>query len=183
VKQEAGGGKQEATRKPTRRPARPRISIIVAYAANRVIGNAGRIPWHLSEDLRRFRRITMGHHIVMGRKTWESIGRLLPGRKHLILSREPGYDVPGALVVSSIEAAIASAQDDSEIFVVGGSEIYALALPLAQRILATEIEQDFNGNVHFPQVDRSDWRETARESRQDAASGLRFSFLTLERRN
>jgi dihydrofolate reductase len=141
------------------------------------------MPWHLSDDLKRFRRLTMGHHIVMGRKTWESIGRLLPGRKHIIVSRRPGYQVPGAQVVASIEAAIAAAQADSEIFVIGGGEIYALALPLAQRILATEIEQDFEGGTHFPPIDPAAWRETARESAQDPLSGLRYRFVTLERRD
>jgi dihydrofolate reductase len=160
----------------------PLVSIIVAYAANRVIGRDGKMPWHLSDDLKRFRRLTMGHHIVMGRRTWESIGRLLPGRKHIIVSRQPGYRVPGAQVVASIEAAIAAAQADSEVFVIGGGEIYALALPLAQRILATEIEEDFEGGVRFPRIDLSAWRETAREHHHDPATGLRYSFVTLERR-
>lgn len=182
MKREAGGERREATRNPARKPARPRISIIVAYAANRVIGRDGKMPWHLSDDLKRFRQLTMGHHIVMGRKTWESIGRLLPGRKHIIVSRQSGYEVAGAQVVTSIEAAITAARGDDQVFVIGGGEIYAVALPLAQRILATEIEQEFEGGAHFPKIDLSGWRETARERRQDPASGLRYSFVTLERK-
>jgi len=160
--------------------ARPRISIIVAYAANRVIGRDGKMPWHLSEDLKRFRRLTMGHHIVMGRKTWESIGRLLPGRKHIIVSRKSGYDVPGAKVVDSLEAAIAAAPDDSEIFVIGGGDIYALVLPIADRIYATEIDRKYEGDTHFPELEEGKWRETTRETHEDAASGLRYCFVTLE---
>jgi dihydrofolate reductase len=118
----------------------------------------------------------------MGRKTWESIGRLLPGRHHIIVSRQPGYQVPGAQVVDSVGAAIAAAGSNSEVFVIGGAEIYALALPFADRILATEIEREFEGNVHFPGIDRETWRETARESGEDPASGLCYSFVTLERR-
>jgi dihydrofolate reductase len=162
--------------------AHPRISIIVAYAANRVIGRDGKMPWHLSEDLKRFRRLTMGHHIVMGRKTWESIGRLLPGRSHIIVSRKSGYDVPGAKVVDSLEAAIAAARDDSEIFVIGGGELYALVLPIADRIYATEIARKYEGDTYFPELEEGKWRETVRETHEDAASALRYSFVTMERR-
>lgn len=139
------------------------------------------MPWHLSEDLKRFRQLTMGHHIVMGRKTWESIGRLLPGRNHIIISRRPGYKVPGARVVGSIDAAIAAAGDDSEIFIIGGGEIYALVLPIADRILATEIDGKFEGDTYFPELAKGVWRETMRENREDAASGHRHCYVTLER--
>ncbi|MGQ0578744.1 MAG: dihydrofolate reductase [Betaproteobacteria bacterium] len=162
-------------------PQSPRISIIVAYAANRVIGKDGKMPWRLSEDLKRFRQLTMGHHIVMGRKTWESIGRLLPGRSHIIISRRPGYQVAGASVVDSIDAAIAAAGNDSEIFVIGGGEIYALAIPIADRILATEIDGKYEGDTYFPRLAKGIWRETTREDREDAASGRRYCFVTLER--
>jgi dihydrofolate reductase len=181
VRRKRRGARREATQNTSLRSARPRISIIVAYAANGVIGKDGKMPWHLSDDLRRFRRLTMGHHIVMGRKTWESIGRLLPGRSHIIVSRSARYRAPGAQVVDTISAAIAAAQDDSEIFIIGGGEIYALALPVADRILATEIDRDFEGDTRFPALDHRAWRETARESREDPASGLRYSFITLER--
>ncbi|MGH8759031.1 MAG: dihydrofolate reductase [Burkholderiales bacterium] len=162
--------------------AHPRISIVVAYAANRVIGSGGKIPWRLPEDLKRFKALTMGHHIVMGRKTWESIGRLLPGRKHIIISRKAGYDVPGAKVVDSFDAAIVAASADSDIFIIGGGETYASALHIADRILATEIDREYQGDACFPEFEKGHWRETARESREDAASGLRYCFVTLERR-
>ena len=167
---------------PIPNPASPRISIIVAYAANRVIGKDGRIPWHLSEDLRRFRQLTMGHHIVMGRKTWESIGRLLPGRKHIIISRRPGYQVAGARVVDSIDAAIAEAGDDSEIFIIGGGEIFDVTLPIADRIEATEINRDFEGDTFFPEIAIGEWQETARESSIGQNGGLPYSHVTLDRR-
>ena len=166
---------------PIPNPASPRISIIVAYAANRVIGKNGGMPWHLSEDLKRFRQITMGHHIVMGRKTWESIGRVLPGRKLIIISRKSGYDVAGAKVVDSLDAAISAARGDSEIFIIGGGEIYALVLPIADRILATEIDRKYEGDTYFPELDKEIWRETARELPRDDADRFGYSFVTYER--
>ena len=139
------------------------------------------MPWHLSEDLKRFRQITMGHHIVMGRKTWESIGKVLPGRKHIIISRKPGYDAAGAKVVDSLNAAIAAAQGDSEIFVIGGGEIYALVLPIADRILATEIDRQYEGDTYFPELEKGIWREAARELRHDEADGFAYRFVTYQR--
>lgn len=150
-------------------------------ARNRVIGKDGALPWRLPEDLKRFKALTMGHHIVMGRKTWESLGRPLPGRHHVIVSRSPGYAVPGATVARSIDAAITACGDDDEIFVIGGGEIYALALPAADRILLTEIEQEFEGDTWFPALPPGEWRESERLLGQDAATGLAYSFLTLER--
>ena len=158
-----------------------RISILVAMARNRVIGKEGQLPWHLSADLKRFKQLTMGHHIVMGRKTWESIGRLLPGREHVIISRQTGYAVPGAKVVRSLDAALAEAQDDREVFIIGGGEIYALALPVTDRILLTEIDRDFDGDAWFPQLPEGAWKETDRVRSMDEASGLEFSYVTLER--
>src|SRR5450755_1190664 len=108
-----------------------RVSILVAVAENGVIGRGGKLPWHLADDLRRFKQLTMGHTIVMGRKTWESIGRALPGRRMIVISRQAGYHVEGAQVAGSLENAlqIAEAAGDDETFVIGGSEIYRLALP------------------------------------------------------
>jgi dihydrofolate reductase len=150
-------------------------------AKNRVIGRDGALPWHLPEDLKRFRQLTMGHHIVMGRKTWESLGRLLPGRHHVIVSRSPGYAVPGATVAGSVDAAIAACGGDDEVFVIGGGEIYALALPVADRILLTEIEQDFDGDAYFPALRSGQWRESERVRGKDPSTGLAYSFVTLER--
>lgn len=143
--------------------SRPLVSIIVAIAQNRVIGREGKLPWHISEDLKRFRALTMGHHIVMGRRTWESISRLLPGRHHVIVSRRSGYAVAGATVVSSFDEAIAASAGDSEVFVIGGAEIYARALAVADRIYATEIAREFEGDVRFPELDRTQWREVKAE--------------------
>lgn len=162
-------------------PHPPRISIIVACATNRIIGVGGKMPWHLPGDLRRFKQITMGHTIVMGRKTWESIGRLLPGRRHVIVTRQPGYGVAGATVVHSIDAAISAARDDREIFIIGGSEIYALALPETDRILLTEIKKDFEGDAFFPEITAGEWREIGRANMQDDASGVQYDFVTMER--
>jgi dihydrofolate reductase len=161
--------------------AHPRISIIVAYAANRIIGSRGQMPWRLPEDLKRFRQITMGHAIVMGRKTWESIGRLLPGRHHVIISRRPGYTVPGATVVASLGDAIAACADESDVFIIGGGEIYRLALPLSDRIYATEIEGSFEGDAFFPLPDMAIWKETRREPGRDENSSMRYSFVTFDR--
>ncbi len=170
------------TQSPIPNPAFPRISIIVAYAANRVIGLCGKMPWHLPEDLKRFRQITMGHAIVMGRKTWESIDRLLPERRHVIVSRRPGYAVPGATVVASLDKAIAVCADESDVFVIGGGEIYRLALPLSDRIYATEIDGSFEGDAFFPLLDRDLWQETRREARRDDNTSMRYSFVTFDRK-
>jgi dihydrofolate reductase len=150
-------------------------------ARNRVIGKGGKLSWHLLADLKRFKQFTMGHHIVMGRKTWESIGRLLPGREHVIITRQRDFSVPGAKVVGSLEAAIAAAGNDAEVFVIGGGEIYALALPIADRILLTEIDHDFDGDTFFPMLSETEWQETGRTSLKDEASGLTYSYVTLER--
>ncbi len=147
----------------TKASARPRISIIVAYASNRVIGAGGKMPWHLSEDLKRFKALTMGHTIIMGRKTWESLGRLLPGRRHIIISRKSGYAIPGALTVAALDAAIAACAGEVEVFVIGGGEVYKLAVPIADRILATEIATEFAGDTFFPAIDFRQWRQIGTE--------------------
>lgn len=138
------------------------ISIIAAVSRNNVIGHGGRLPWRIPEDLRAFKRRTTGHFVVMGRKTFDSIGKPLPGRKLLILSRRQGLEIPGVLVVSSFEEAVAVAQgeNEQELFVAGGEEIYRIALPVAHRIYLTRIEQDYEGDIFFPEVDWSNWQQT-----------------------
>lgn len=144
-------------------------------ARNRVIGANGAIPWHLPEELKRFRSLTMGHHLIMGRKTWESIGRLLPGRETVIVTRQAGYRVPGAKVVHSFDEAVAACGDDGEIFVIGGAELYAQALPRAGRLYLTTVEADVTGDTVMPEFDAADWREVSSES--FAADGRhRYSF-------
>lgn len=158
---------------------KPRISIIVAMAKNRVIGANNQLPWHLSADLKRFKALTMGHHIIMGRKTWESFGRLLPGRRHVIVSRQPGYSVAGAQVVHSLDAAIAACTGDDEIFVIGGGEIYRQALPVTDRIYLTEIIREFDGDTRFPELDKALWRLTERTPGRN--HDIDYAFCNYER--
>jgi dihydrofolate reductase len=158
----------------------PRVTLVVAVAANGVIGDQGRLPWHLPEDLKRFRQLTMGHTIVMGRKTWESIGRLLPGRRTVIVTRQPDYRVEGATVVHGLDDALATARGEEEVFVIGGNEIFAAAFPRADRLQVTEIDADFPGDTTFPDYDRGEWREVSRESHR-TADGLAFHFVVYER--
>ena len=149
--------------------ARPRLNLIVAWSHGRVIGRSGHLPWHLPEDLRHFKRITMGHPIVMGRRTWESIGRALPGRRSIVVTRNPSWAAPGAERAPSLAQAVAMCEGASELFVIGGAALFAEALGQAQRLFLTEIDADFEGDTFFPQVDLSAWRETAREHLAPAA--------------
>jgi len=140
------------------------ISIIVAMAKNRVIGAKGAIPWHLPEELKRFKHLTLGHHIIMGRKTWESIGRPLPGRTSVIVTRQRGYRVPGAKVVHSLDEAIAACGADDEIFVIGGAELYAQAFSRAGRLYLTTVNAETPGDTLMPDYAAGDWREVSAES-------------------
>jgi dihydrofolate reductase len=157
-----------------------RVSLIVAMAKNRVIGANGRLPWHLSSDLKRFKALTMGHHIIMGRKTFESIGRLLPGRTTIVITRNPGWKFEGAVVADSLQRALDLASGDSEVFVIGGQEVFREALPLADRIYLTEIDRDFEGDTFFPEL-LFQWREMSRETLKDEASRLVYTNRTLDR--
>ena len=159
----------------------PNIYLIAAVAANGVIGANGGLPWQLPEDLRHFKRMTQGHAVIMGRKTRESIGRPLAGRKNVVVSRQAGYAAPGASVAPSLEAALALCAEQEIVFVIGGSELYRAALPLADALLLTEIQRDFAGDRHFPEFDRRQWKETARQA-QVAADGMRFDFVRYVRR-
>ena len=148
-------------------------------AQNRVIGRANGLPWKLSADLKRFKSITMGNHIVMGRKTYESIGRLLPGRTTVIVSRQEGYGVEGAVVVSSLEEAIALSDD---LFVIGGGQIYEKALPLAERIYLTRVAAEVEGDTYFPEVDWEGWKLFEEESHPaDEKNDHSYTFETWER--
>src|SRR5438105_9959905 len=121
----------------------PRIYLVAAVAANGVIGRNGQLPWHLPEDLKHFKRLTLGHPVIMGRKTWESLGRPLPGRENIVISRSAGYDAPGAAVASSLGAALAFCMEESVAFVIGGEAIFADALPVAAGLVLTEIRRDY----------------------------------------
>ena len=159
---------------------RPRISIIVAVGANGVIGSDGQLPWRLPEDLKRFRALTMGHAMVMGRRTFDSIGRPLPGRRSIVVSRQRDLEIEGATVTSSLDAAIAAAGNDPEVFVIGGGEIYAASLSTADRLLVTEVDASPDGDTHFPTIDATIWRESARE-RHVTDDGLAYAFVDYER--
>ena len=163
---------------------RPQLSLIAALAANGTIGRDNAMPWHLPEDLKRFRALTTGHPIIMGRKTWDSLGRPLPGRTSIVVSRQTGLVIPGAVVVPSLDAAIdaaAAAEGGEHAFVIGGAQLYAQALPRVDRLLLTELADAFDGDTLFPAFDRSDWIETAREPGVSAA-GLRYAFADYRRR-
>ncbi|MEW5788901.1 MAG: dihydrofolate reductase [Pseudomonadota bacterium] len=155
-------------------------NLIVAMARNRVIGVNNSLPWRLSEDLKHFKALTMGHHIIMGRKTYESIGKPLPGRTTVIVTRDPAYRVAGCLTVHSVPAAIDACGADPEIFFVGGAELYTQVLPLADRLYITEIQADYPGDAHFPDFSGGPWRETARECHVNA-EGLGFHFVVYQR--
>jgi dihydrofolate reductase len=147
---------------PSPFPLRPsRISIIAAMAKNRVIGANNAIPWHLPGELKMFKTITMGHHIIMGRNTWESIGRLLPGRTTVVVTQRPGYVIPGAIVAASLDDAIAACGNDDDIFVIGGAQLYAAALPRADRIYLTEVAADVAGDTYMPDFDLAQWHSHA----------------------
>jgi dihydrofolate reductase len=151
---------------------------------NRVIGANGAIPWRLPNELQLFKRVTMGHHIIMGRKTWESIGRLLPGRTTVIVTRQSGYAVPGAVVTGSLDAALAACGDDSEAFVIGGGELYRAALPMADRIYLTTVDAEPEGDTRMPDFAVADWQEISSESfAADDKHAYSYRFSVLERRS
>jgi dihydrofolate reductase len=158
------------------------LSIIVAMTEKRVIGLNNSLPWHISADLKRFKQITMGHPIVMGRKTYDSIGRPLPGRTNIIITRNWGLKIAGCHVVNSINEAIKNYPCE-EIFLIGGSSIYKEALPISNRIYMTLIREDFEGDTWFPEWKREEWAESERINvDDDRESKIRYSFLTLERK-
>jgi dihydrofolate reductase len=154
------------------------LTLIVAVADNGIIGKDGKLPWKIPEDLRFFKQTTMGHAIIMGRKTWDEVGKPLPGRRNIVVSRKPDLRLEGAEITSSLEDAIALAKKtDDDPFVIGGAAIFAAAIPLASKILLTEVHQSPDGDTTFPSFDRSAWRETAR--RKGETEGV--EFVTLER--
>ena len=158
----------------------PRVYLVGAVAANGVIGAGGKLPWRLPEDLRHFKALTLGHAVIMGRRTWESLGRPLPGRDNIVVTRSAGYQAPGAHVAASLDAALAFCAGEPVAFVIGGGELYAAALPIADGLVLTEIARDYAGDARFPDFDRSAWRETQRRP-QTGADGLRFDFVLYER--
>jgi len=145
-----------------------KISLIVAISENRVIGRNGQLPWHLSADLRRFKQITMGHHIIMGRKTFESIGRVLPGRTSIVVTRQPNYKAEGVVVAHSINEALRMAAADDEVFIIGGNELYRQVLPAADRMYLTLVRAVVDGDTRFVDLDYADWQLVTREDHRSA---------------
>ncbi len=171
----------------------PTISLIVAMTPGRVIGRDGKLPWHLPEDLQHFRKVTMGHPVVMGRKTYDSIGKPLPGRHNIVVTRNPDWHAEGATAVTSLqqafEAATAGAasghqsgdnpdeDEDTEIFVIGGAELYRAALPHAGRLYVTLVHANIEGDTYFPEIDHSHWQPVSRSARQSSKNGLDFTVF------
>lgn len=142
------------------------ISIIVAVADNGVIGCANKLIWHLSDDLKRFKRLTTGHPVVMGRKTFDSIGRPLPNRVNIVISRDKSLDIEDVVVVNSIDGAVGLFGADEEIFIIGGGEIYRQSMPLADKLYLTLVHQTPEGDTYFPEIDHGQWKEVFREVHQ-----------------
>lgn len=159
------------------------ISIIAAMAKNRVIGCENKLPWNLPADLKRFKKLTLGHHIIMGRKTYESIGKPLPGRTSIIITRQENYKAPGCYVVNSIEDALKTASNDDEVFITGGEQVYKQTLNLAERLYLTLIGVDLKGDAYFPKFNEKDFELISRENHlRDKENPHPFSFLVYERK-
>lgn len=158
------------------------ISIIVGAARNNVIGKGNALPWSLPNDLKHFREVTSGHAVVMGRKTFESIGRPLPNRRNIIITRQEDYKPEGVEVVGSLDAAIAAVPAGEETFVIGGGEIFRQALPIADRVYLTRVEADVEGDALFPALEAGEWQEVSRvDGIMDEKNALPHTFLIFER--
>ena len=163
---------------------RPTLALIAAVARNGAIGRNNDLLWREADDQRHFRRVTMGCPVVMGTKTWGSLPdrfRPLPGRRNVVITRQAGWQAPGAEAAASMEAALALLADAPKVFVIGGAQIYALAMPLADELVLTEIDADLPGTVFFPAIDRAAFDETARDARV-SGDGVPYSFVTYLRR-
>ena len=158
----------------------PEIVLVVARAANGVIGRNGTLPWHIPADLQHFKRVTMGTPMIMGRKTFESLPKLLPGRRHIVLTRDRTWSAPGAEVAATAEHALALS-DSERISVIGGAEIFRLFMPLATRIELTEVHADIAGDTFMPPEDQTSWREASREDHPSEEDRPSYSFVTLVR--
>jgi dihydrofolate reductase len=158
------------------------VSIIVAVAENNVIGLKNQLIWHISEDLKRFKALTTGHCVVMGRKTFESIGKPLPNRTNIVVSRNRELIIEGCIVVSSLDEAIAVCEKDEEIFIIGGGELYRQALPMASKLYLTIVHKNFEGDTFFPEIDFNQWCEVYREKgKPTETDGLEYTFVNYER--
>ena len=165
-----------------------KLALIWAMARNRTIGHNNALPWYLPADLKYFKRVTLGKPVIMGRKTWDSIGRPLPGRTNIVITRDRGFQAEGARVVSSLDEALALAEKiclidgAEEAVVIGGAQIYALALPHAQRLYLTQVHAEVEGDAHFPPLDLADWVESGREDfAAEGANPYPYSFVVYEK--
>lgn len=158
-----------------------RINLIAAVADNGVIGNAGALPWHLPADLKHFKQLTVGKPVVMGRKTYESIGKPLPGRHNIIITRQRDFVAAGCTVVHSLAEALTAADPAPDVMVIGGAELYAQTLLLADRLLLTEVHVDAAGDTLFPTFSKGDWRQTSRVQHPPEAGRPGYSFVVFER--
>ena len=166
--------------RPLRGPAPP-VALIAAVARNGVIGAGNALPWRLPEDLRRFKALTLGHAVLMGRRTFDSLGRALPGRQNIVVTRRAALDASGVELAHSLEEALALVRDPPPAWCIGGGELFRAALPRASRIELTEIDADIPGDTFFPPFDRAQWREVARETHGPGQAGLAYAFVTYER--
>ncbi len=146
---------------------------------NMVIGKNNKLPWKLSADLKRFRKITSGKPVIMGRKTFESIGRPLPNRINIIITRDSNYKAEGCVIANSAADALKAAKNHDEIMIIGGEQIFKEFLPIANRMYLTLIDEDFEGDAHFPEYDKNKWKEVSREAHED--NSLKYSFVNLEK--
>ncbi|CAN5333727.1 dihydrofolate reductase DfrA [soil metagenome] len=160
------------------------LSIIAALGQNNEIGIENKLPWEIPEDMKRFRDTTRGHSVIMGRKTFESIGRLLPNRKNVIITKNHNFSAPeGAIVVSSLEDAIKASVDDGEVFIIGGSQIYKEALPYVSKMYLTHISREFDADTFFPDFNHDEWKisENSTGHRTEGEPAIDYSFVTYER--
>ena len=158
----------------------PRVYLVAAVAANGIIGAGGKLPWHIPGELKHFKRLTLGHPVIMGRRTWESLKGPLPQRENIVVTRTAGYEAPGAAVAASLGGALALCAGEPVAFVIGGTRLFEEALPIADGMVLTEIQRDYAGDTWFPAWQRSQWRESQREA-HTAEDGTRFDFVLYER--
>ena len=161
--------------------SQPRVYLVAAVAANGIIGANGKLPWHIPEELKHFKQLTLGHPVIMGRRTWESLKGPLPQRENIYVTSQAGYDAPGAAVASSLDAALAMCIGEPVAFVIGGTQLFEESLPIAAGMVLTEIQRDYEGDTWFPKWDRKQWKETQREA-HTAADGTKFDFVLYERK-
>ncbi|MBT5573667.1 MAG: dihydrofolate reductase [Nitrosomonadales bacterium] len=157
-----------------------KITIIVAISENLVIGHRNTLPWHISEDLKNFKKITLNHSVIMGRKTFESIGKPLKYRRNIVISRNKNLQVSGVEIVSSLDDAICLAKSEDEVFIIGGEQIYEIALPIATNMFITKVHSTIEGDAFFPNFDENQWKKLTQND-LESEEGIKFSFISYER--